>query len=227
MISTQADYYEAIVTTASDYYPFGWSMPNRKLNTENYQFGFNGQETDTEWNGGQSVNFLFRVLDPRIGRFLSVDPLAPSYPWYTPYQFAGNTPIWAIDVEGAEPDHTNDGSESTSDGSGGNVSKTGNAIEYSGESEVTVRADKMTTNEAAQRKMTRGGLSKQDKVGKLNSRTLMNAFADARANGEGGDFDETFRSPNKIFGSITSFVEDEKKCSFPVWKTRTKYTQNY
>jgi hypothetical protein len=32
-----------------------------------------------------------------------VDPLTRSYPWYTPYQFAGNTPIQAIDLEGAEP----------------------------------------------------------------------------------------------------------------------------
>jgi hypothetical protein len=32
-----------------------------------------------------------------------VDPLAPSYPWYTPYQFAGNMPISAIDLDGLEP----------------------------------------------------------------------------------------------------------------------------
>ena len=76
-------------------------MPGRKLNTQNYSFGFNGQITDNEWNGGQSVHFIFRVQDPRLGRFLSVDPLAPNYPWYTPYQFAGNMPIWAVDVEGA------------------------------------------------------------------------------------------------------------------------------
>jgi len=33
---------------------------------------------------------------------LSVDPLTQSYPWYTPYQFAGNKPIWAIDLDGLE-----------------------------------------------------------------------------------------------------------------------------
>jgi hypothetical protein len=31
-----------------------------------------------------------------------VDPLSPDYPWYTPYQFAGNMPIWAIDLDGLE-----------------------------------------------------------------------------------------------------------------------------
>lgn len=34
---------------------------------------------------------------------LSVDPLSKSYPWYTPYQFAGNRPIDAIDYDGLEP----------------------------------------------------------------------------------------------------------------------------
>jgi hypothetical protein len=31
-----------------------------------------------------------------------VDPLSPSYPWYTPYQFAGNKPIEFIELEGLE-----------------------------------------------------------------------------------------------------------------------------
>jgi hypothetical protein len=34
---------------------------------------------------------------------LSVDPLTQSYPWYTPYQFAGNMPIRFIDLDGLEP----------------------------------------------------------------------------------------------------------------------------
>jgi hypothetical protein len=32
-----------------------------------------------------------------------VDPLTKSYPYYTPYQFAGNTPIKFIDLDGGEP----------------------------------------------------------------------------------------------------------------------------
>jgi len=34
---------------------------------------------------------------------LSVDPLTKNYPWYTPYQFAGNTPVQAVDQDGKEP----------------------------------------------------------------------------------------------------------------------------
>ncbi len=33
---------------------------------------------------------------------MSVDPLTSSYPWYTPYQFAGNKPIAAVDLDGLE-----------------------------------------------------------------------------------------------------------------------------
>lgn len=33
---------------------------------------------------------------------LSVDPLTSSYPWYSPYQFAGNKPIKYIDLEGLQ-----------------------------------------------------------------------------------------------------------------------------
>ena len=33
---------------------------------------------------------------------LSVDPLTKSYPWYTPYQFTGNSPILFIDLDGLE-----------------------------------------------------------------------------------------------------------------------------
>jgi len=40
--------------------------------------------------------------DPRIGRFLSNDPLFKDFPFLTPYQYASNTPIQAIDLEGKE-----------------------------------------------------------------------------------------------------------------------------
>jgi hypothetical protein len=48
-------------------------------------------------------DYGFRLYNPAIGKFLSVDPLAPDYPFYSPYQFAGNTPIVATDVDGLEP----------------------------------------------------------------------------------------------------------------------------
>lgn len=40
---------------------------------------------------------------------MSVDPLSPKYAMLTPYQFASNTPIWAIDLDGLEAATTNSG----------------------------------------------------------------------------------------------------------------------
>jgi len=70
-----------------------------------YRFGFNGQEGDDEVSGeGYSYAFSFRMYDPRLGRFMSVDPLFPKYPWWSPYHFAANMPIAASDLEGLEAD---------------------------------------------------------------------------------------------------------------------------
>ena len=70
-----------------------------------YRFGFNGKEKDFEVKEDGTVqDYGFRIYDGRFGRFLSIDPLTSSYPWYTPYQFAGNTPIQASDLDGLEPD---------------------------------------------------------------------------------------------------------------------------
>jgi RHS repeat-associated protein len=87
------------------YYPFGMVMPGRSYSTQTgYRYGFNGKENDTEYgSGGLTQDYGFRMYNPAIAKFLSVDPLAPEYPWYTPYQFAGNMPIWAIDLDGLEP----------------------------------------------------------------------------------------------------------------------------
>ena len=79
-------------------------MPGRKFTAGNvYRYGFNGKENDNDVKGeGNQQNYGMRIYDPRIGRFLSVDPLTKSYPHYTPYSFAGNKPIQFIDLDGAE-----------------------------------------------------------------------------------------------------------------------------
>lgn len=94
-------YYEADVHFVSDYYPFGMQMKDRTFAAQEYTYGFNGQEQDGELMDG-AVVFKYRIHDPRIGKFLSVDPLAPEYPWYTPYQFAGNKVISHRELEGLE-----------------------------------------------------------------------------------------------------------------------------
>jgi RHS repeat-associated protein len=105
-------YYEAEIISASDYYPFGMLIQERSYTAtaRGYRFGFNEKEGDNDVSGsGNQYDYGFRIYNPRLGKFLSVDPLTSSYPWYTPYQFAGNKPIWAIDLDGLEEFYTSDG----------------------------------------------------------------------------------------------------------------------
>lgn len=72
-------------------------------NSSNYRYGFNGKENDNEVKGtGNQQDYGMRIYDPRIGKFLSVDPLTAKYPELTPYQFASNRPIDGIDLDGKE-----------------------------------------------------------------------------------------------------------------------------
>jgi RHS repeat-associated protein len=78
------------------------SEPGRKYNAgSGYRYGFNGKENDNK-DGVVQYDYGFRIYDQRLSRFKSVDPLLTAYPYYTPYQFAGNMPIAAIDLDGLE-----------------------------------------------------------------------------------------------------------------------------
>ncbi|RYE38084.1 MAG: hypothetical protein EOP48_27650, partial [Sphingobacteriales bacterium] len=60
-------------------------------------------EYDPEVYGeGNEQDYGMRIYDPRIGKFLSVDPISKEYPWYTPYHFAGNSPMLNVDLDGLE-----------------------------------------------------------------------------------------------------------------------------
>ena len=77
--------------------------PITKKRGSTYRFGFNGQENDTEIKGtGNSYDFGARIYDPRIGRFLSIDPLYTKYAFWGGYSFAGNFPVNAIDENGED-----------------------------------------------------------------------------------------------------------------------------
>jgi RHS repeat-associated protein len=66
-------------------------------------FSFNGMEKDDEVKGeGNSVNYKYRMCDPRVGRFFAVDPLTSKYPELTPYQFSSNSVVFMIELEGLE-----------------------------------------------------------------------------------------------------------------------------
>jgi RHS repeat-associated protein len=96
--------------------PFGMVMEGRSyMAGSGYRYGFNGKEKDSEGLGGgcSTYDYGFRIYNPAIGKFLSVDPLTNFYPWYTPYQFAGNMPIWKIDLDGLEQSNSKANKETT------------------------------------------------------------------------------------------------------------------
>ncbi|MEL7530986.1 MAG: RHS repeat-associated core domain-containing protein, partial [Bacteroidota bacterium] len=95
-------YFAADISSTHDYYAFGMKMPGRDWSVGNeYRYGFQGQEQDREYYGG-AVSYKYRIHDPRIGRFLSIDPLAPHFPWNSPYAFSENMVIAHVELEGAE-----------------------------------------------------------------------------------------------------------------------------
>ncbi len=99
-----ADYFVADVLSTADYFVFGASMPGRAYTISNYRYGFNGMEKDDEVKGnGNSYTTLQRQYDPRLGRWISVDPEEKEYPDESPYAAMDNNPISETDPEGDCP----------------------------------------------------------------------------------------------------------------------------
>ncbi len=98
------DQWAPVLLSAQDYEPFGSLLPGRNYSSDSYRFGYQGQEKDDEMHGATGTNYAFtyRIHDPRIGRFLSIDPLAAKFAWNTPYAFAENRVIDGLDFEGLE-----------------------------------------------------------------------------------------------------------------------------
>jgi RHS repeat-associated protein len=95
--------YQPDVVSATDYYPFGMTMPGRSFSSNAYRYGFNGMEKDDEVKGsGNSYDFGARIYDSRLGRWLSMDPLQAKYPSLSPYNFVANNPIKFVDYDGKD-----------------------------------------------------------------------------------------------------------------------------
>lgn len=79
-------------------------MPERKFTQDNgYRYGFNGKENDNEIKSeGNQQDYGLRIYDPRLSKFLSVDPLTKDFPWNSTYAYAEGDPLNYIDLDGGE-----------------------------------------------------------------------------------------------------------------------------
>ena len=76
------------------------SSPN--LLAKGYRYGYQGSEMDNEVKGnGNSYTTYFRQLDPRVGRWFSIDPVFQ--PWQSPYCSMDGNPIMLNDLKGNKP----------------------------------------------------------------------------------------------------------------------------
>lgn len=100
LVSSTVDFYLADVQSYSEYYPYGMIARSGNDGTS-YRYGMNGMEKDDELKGsGNSYTTSFRLIDSRIGRWLSTDPVFHASD--SPYNAFDNNPILYADPSGAD-----------------------------------------------------------------------------------------------------------------------------
>jgi len=92
---------QTVIVEESNYYPFGLKHKgyNNVVNGVHHPYGFNGKEENNELGLGW-IDLGARQMDPAIGRFMTIDPLADFVNYQSPYVIADNNPILYIDVHG-------------------------------------------------------------------------------------------------------------------------------
>ncbi len=80
-----------------EYLPFGETLVEEHLNSNNSPYKFNAKELDEETGW---YYYGARYYDPKWSIWLSVDPYANIYPASSPYFYVNNNPINAVDING-------------------------------------------------------------------------------------------------------------------------------
>jgi RHS repeat-associated protein len=107
--------YSGPITEETHYYPFGLTMAgisSKAAGGIENKSRYNGkEEQNKEFSDGSGLDwydYKYRFYDNQIGRFFCIDRLATQYPYYSPYQFAGNRVPNAIDRDGLEQEDFRD-----------------------------------------------------------------------------------------------------------------------
>ena len=89
-----------LIESLTDYYPFGMEMGGRSYKSNDYRFGYTGHEKENDLAEGVYTT-QYRLLDTRLGRWMSVDPLFGKYPDMSAYNYCGGNPVALYDNDGS------------------------------------------------------------------------------------------------------------------------------
>ncbi|MEZ4909208.1 MAG: RHS repeat-associated core domain-containing protein, partial [Saprospiraceae bacterium] len=84
-----------------EYTAFGETFADWRTETYDTPYRFTGKEQDSETG---LYYYGARYYDPRLGRFLSVDPLAEKYGAWSPYAYTFDNPLKFNDPDGSAPE---------------------------------------------------------------------------------------------------------------------------
>ena len=92
------------ITQENHYYPFGLAMEGKWLNTPSVsdtKYTYNGKELNDDF-GLNLYAYGARYYDASVARFICFDPIAEKFAFVTPYNYAENNPVNAIDLHGLQ-----------------------------------------------------------------------------------------------------------------------------
>jgi RHS repeat-associated protein len=212
----------AVIVSLQDVDAWGWTMQGRSfVSGSKYRFGYQGSENDQEYLGAAAYITEFRLLDVRIGRWLSTDPI--THEWQSPYCSMDNDPINGTDVDGRKwtklASGTYDlikvgnGGSSVSGGSSGGGSATG------GDNGIGFKLSRDVQNNPVDNQLGAGNVSSNNSSS--NNLHNSNEFDDEKYNdddNEDGDV-ETFynlsqkniNGKKKLDGKIDEIISNHKK----------------
>ncbi len=109
---------KALILQEHHYYPFGlrhkgYGLPPAQIRYDadrdkiftvqnvagRYKYWYNGKEWQEDLDY-DVYSYGWREYDPALGRFMVMDRFAEKYASLTPYQYAGNNPVFFVDMKG-------------------------------------------------------------------------------------------------------------------------------
>lgn len=93
---------DGTIEQVNHYYPFG-GLFGESTDGDVQRYKYNGKELE-RMHGLDWYDYGARHLDAALGRWSTIDPMAEKYYNLSPYNYCGNNPINAIDMNGLKPD---------------------------------------------------------------------------------------------------------------------------